>query len=141
MEGLGHIVIILCIRYSSPVPDHELNAGLGCSLQGLVGLVYAPAGTVLPVDLKDLVPKTQAGQGRRRVSLHQLDKHSLRDKTFLSECKVWRERRGHWRLIVERKQHSSSRGRRQGHGQEKGVKLLTTERKDIRRRLISKEVL
>lgn len=63
---------------SSPVPDHQLDAGLGRSLQGLVGLVYVPAGAVLPVDLKDLVPEAQASQGRRGVSLHQLDKHSLR---------------------------------------------------------------
>lgn len=81
MKGWGHIAIISCISYSSPVPDHELNAGLGRSLQGFVGFVSAPAGTVLPVDLKNLVPKTQAGQGRRGVSLHQLDKHSLRNKT------------------------------------------------------------
>lgn len=67
-----------CIKYPSPVPDHKLNAGLGRGLQGLVGLVYAPAGTVLTVDLKDLVPKTQPGQGRGGVGLHQLDKHSLR---------------------------------------------------------------
>lgn len=80
MKG-GHTVIIWCISCSSPVSDHKLNAGLGRSLQGFVGLVSAPAGTVLPVDLKNLVPKTQAGQGRGGVSLHQLDKHSLKNKT------------------------------------------------------------
>lgn len=42
-----------------------------------MGLVCAPAGTVLPVDLKELVPKTEACQGGRRVGLDQLDKHSL----------------------------------------------------------------
>ena len=46
-----------------------------------MGFVQAPAGTVLPVDLKDLVPETQTGQGRGGVSLHQLDKHSLREET------------------------------------------------------------
>lgn len=87
----------MCKKNSSPVPDHELNARLGRSLQGLVGLVYAPASTVLPVDLKDLVAKTQPSQGRRGVSLHQLDKHSLReetDKALKNESKNgWREDR------------------------------------------------
>lgn len=72
------------MRYVLPVPDHKLNAGLSRSLQGLVGLVCAPAGAVLPVDLKDLVAKAQAGQGRGGVRLHQLDKQPLREKMFVS---------------------------------------------------------
>lgn len=73
--------MFLFIRCSSPVSDHKLNAGFSRSLQGLVGLIYTPASTVLPIDLKNLVPKTQAGQGCRRVGLHQLEKHTLRDKS------------------------------------------------------------
>lgn len=61
----------------SPVSDHQLDASLGRSLQGLVALVCAPAGAVLPVDLQDLVPKAQAGQGGGRVGLHQLHKETL----------------------------------------------------------------
>lgn len=64
-------------RSPSPVPDHQLDASLGRSLQGLVALVCAPAGAVLPVDLQDLVPEAQAGQGGGRVGLHQLHKQTL----------------------------------------------------------------
>ena len=42
-----------------------------------MGLVQAPASTVLPIDLEDLVPKAQAGQGSRGVSLDQLDEDPL----------------------------------------------------------------
>lgn len=45
-----------------------------------MGLVCAPAGTVLPVDLEDLVPETQASQGGGRVRLHQLDEDPLGQK-------------------------------------------------------------
>lgn len=98
------------MTYVLPVPDHKLNAGLSCSLQGLVGLVCAPAGTVLPVDLKDLVTETQASQGRRGVRLHQLDKQSLREKMFGGT-------ENRLRLMVEEKKNkkqSNSTGRRQG---------------------------
>lgn len=67
-------------RSPSPVPDHQLDASLGRSLQGLVALVCAPAGAVLPVDLQDLVPEAQAGQGGGRVGLHQLHKQTLREE-------------------------------------------------------------
>lgn len=72
------------LQVPSPVPDHQLNAGLRRSLQSFVGLVRTPSSRVLPVDLQDLVPKAQPSQGSGGVSLHQLDKHSLRetDKTF-----------------------------------------------------------
>lgn len=72
---------------SSPVPDHKLNAGLSCSLQGLVGLVHAPASTILPVDLQDLISKTKPCEGRGGVGLYQLDKHSL-----------WKERGNRWNI-------------------------------------------
>lgn len=42
-----------------------------------MGLVGAPAGAVLPIDLKHLVPEAQAGQSSRRVGLHQLDEDAL----------------------------------------------------------------
>lgn len=77
-----------------PVPDHQLNASLSGNLQGFVGLVHAPAGTVLPVDLKDLVSEAQPGQGRGGVRLHQLDKHSLiqeTDSTFRKSSKETRD--------------------------------------------------
>ena len=67
-----------CCFISLPVPDDELDAGLGRGLQDFVGLVQAPASTVLPVDLEDLVPEAQAPQGGRGVGLNQLDKHALR---------------------------------------------------------------
>lgn len=100
-----------------------------------MGLVYAPASTVLPVDLKDLVPKTQAGQGRRGVSLHQLDKHSLREErengyNIQNESKDWEKRRE--TLRVGRKQRSNSRGRRQGQREERGPLMFIEERKDIK---------
>lgn len=69
-----------CVNRSIPVSDHQLDVGLSCSFQSLVSLIYAPSSAVLPIDLKDLVPKAQPSQGGRGVSLHQLDKHSLRER-------------------------------------------------------------
>lgn len=46
------------VTHYPPVPDDELDAGLRGCLQGLVGLVQAPASTVLSINLEDLVPKT-----------------------------------------------------------------------------------
>lgn len=78
-----HIIIqtITGISCLSPVSDHQLNTGFCRSLQGLVGLVCAPASTVLPIDLENLVPKAQASQGRGGVGLNQLDKQSLTEET------------------------------------------------------------
>lgn len=64
-----------------------------------MGLVYAPSGAVLPVDLKDLVPEAQPGQGGGGVGLHQLDKHSLRgwtEETEIrhNETKEWKDADG-----------------------------------------------
>lgn len=65
-----------------PVADDELDALFSCSFQSFVGLVWAPAGTVLPVNLQNLISKPQASQRCRRARLDQLDEHSLqRERT------------------------------------------------------------
>ena len=46
-----------------------------------MGLVQAPASTVVPINLEDLVAEAQAGQGRRGVSLDQLDEDPLEGGT------------------------------------------------------------
>lgn len=101
--------MFLFIRCSSPVSDHKLNACFSRSLQGLVGLIYTPASTVLPIDLKNLVPKTQAGQGCRRVGLHQLDKHALRDKSQ-SESQRTEDRRRENKATEETKDINTGKG-------------------------------
>lgn len=45
-----------------------------------MGLVCAPAGAVLTVDLQHLVTEAQAGQSSRGVGLHQLDEDALRGR-------------------------------------------------------------
>lgn len=52
-----------------------------------MGLVQAPASTVLSINLEDLVPKAQAGQGSRGVCLDQLDEDTLEGHKYTQPIK------------------------------------------------------